>query len=98
MFQDCISKGLDHNGGDIWKQRSNTPEECGTRCREHRGCRRWTFVTAVNNGTCYLKKQSNNSIYLCLECISGFQNSSSVKCGENGKYVKKGILSYYQTV
>ena len=94
MFIDCISKGLDHNGGDIRKERSNTPEECGNHCRQNSGCRRWTFVTAENNGTCVLKKESNNSINPCLPCLSGFQNSGSTKCGENGKYAKKRFTGY----
>ena len=85
MFIDCISKGLDHNGGDIRKERTNTPEECGSRCGMLSGCRRWTFVKDINNGTCYVKKQANNSIHARFEYISGFRHSGSVKCGENGK-------------
>ena len=93
MFIDCISKGLDHNGGDVWKERTNTPSECGNLCKDLSGCRRWTFVRDINNGTCYVNKQSNISINnMCFECISGFRNSRSVKCGENGKYTKNALV------
>ena len=81
---ECISNGLDYNGGDIWKDRSSTAEDCGRQCTENTECSKWTFVVPGNNGTCVLKRNSSDSIVPCLECISGFRSSSRITCEDQG--------------
>lgn len=90
-FLDCISQGLDHNGGDIWKERTRNAEECGNRCKHHTGCRKWTFAKYSHYGNCYIKKDSNTPINPCLACITGFRSSGSVRCGDDGKFIKRRI-------
>ena len=80
----CISNGLDYNGGDIWKDRSTTAEDCGRQCKENADCGKWTFVVPGNNGTCVLKRNSSDFIIPCLECISGFRSTATTKCERHG--------------
>ena len=80
----CISNGLDYNGGDIWKDRSTTAEDCGRQCKENDDCGKWTFVVPANNGTCVLKRNSSDFIIPCLECISGFRSTGTTKCERHG--------------
>ena len=80
----CISNGLDYNGGDIWKDRSTTAEDCGRQCKENADCGKWTFVVPGNNGTCVLKRNSSDFIIPCLECISGFRSTDTTKCERHG--------------
>ena len=80
----CISNGLDYNGGDIWKDRSSTAEDCGKQCKENADCGKWTFVVPGNNGTCVLKRNSSDFIIPCLECISGFRSTETTRCERHG--------------
>ena len=79
-----LFRTLDYNGGDIWRERTKTADECGHRCNENKDCKRWTFATYEHYGKCYIKKFSKTQLTPCLQCISGFRNSSLIKCGETG--------------
>ena len=84
LIIECISNGLDYNGGDIWKDRSSTVENCGKQCIENDECGKWTFVVPGNNGTCVLKRNSSDFIIPCLECISGFRSTPTTSCEDQG--------------
>ena len=80
----CYSQGLDHNGGDIWRERTISADECGNRCKQISGCKKWTFATYAHDRKCFLKKYSTTGVNPCLECVTGFQNSTADICGVEG--------------
>ena len=80
----CYSQGLDHNGGDIWRERTISADECSNRCKQISGCKKWTFATYAHDRKCFLKKYSTTGVNPCLECVTGFQNSTAEICGVDG--------------
>ena len=81
----CTWEDYDYIGGDLWRQKSSSAEDCKSICNKYKECKRWTFVTSDSNGKCTLKKSNTTiPIYICDGCHTGFKRSTMQKCGLTG--------------
>lgn len=83
---DCVLYDTDHYGGDIRLELFNKYNDCKKSCEQDSQCKRWTFRDRKNQGHCYLKAKTSNTLKSCRHCVTGLKNSGHVRCSKRGKY------------
>ena len=86
-FVECAQEGMDYYGGDIFKWRTGNAMQCANGCGKENYCKRWSWVKSRKLGKCILMTDANATLLPSNYCISGFQNSGTHICGEDGNHL-----------